>query len=70
MWKMATPLLFWETAEGDCTRYDLNEAGSKEDKTNQACSGGRGKKAISLAPREVRFLLKVIAIKWSLLTLY
>lgn len=44
MWKMARPLLFWETAEGDCTRYDLDATGSKEDKTNQRCSGARGKK--------------------------
>lgn len=26
MWKMATPLLFWETAEEGCTRYDLHAA--------------------------------------------
>ena len=70
MWKMATPLLFWETAEGDCTRYDLDVTGSKEDKTNQGCSGERGKKAISFVPWEVRFLLKIITIRWSLLMLY
>lgn len=26
MWKMATPLLFWETAKEGCTRYDLHAA--------------------------------------------
>lgn len=70
MWKMATPLLFWETAEGDYTRYNLDTRGSKEDKTNQGCSGGRGKKALSLVPREVGFLLKITTLRWSLLSWY
>lgn len=44
---MATPSLSWETAEGDCTRYDLDATGSKEDKNpiRDAQAEGAGKAA-------------------------
>lgn len=58
---MGTPLLSWETAKGNCTRYDLDATGSQEDKTDQGCSGGRGKKAISYVLWEVMFLLKELS---------
>lgn len=66
---MGTPLLFWETAEGDCTRYDLDVTGRKEDKLIGGAQVEGGKKAISLVPGEIKFLLKIITVSWSLLTL-
>lgn len=43
MWKMATQLLFWETAEEGCTRYDLHAVKRIKLTRNAQVEGGKGR---------------------------
>lgn len=48
MWKTATPLLFWETAEGGCTRYDLHAAKRMKLTRDAQVEGEKGSVSFSL----------------------